>query len=199
MTVIMRTIVLTGVIAALVFGVLPLQPSYAHSGHPEDGESHTEQHDHGKPDKAANKDEKDVIKSADASKRLSEGQQRACERRETAVKSIMARSRERASRQLELFTTIADRTKAFYAEKGNTLADYDELAAAADAAKVKAETSLSVIPDATDFNCSSEDPKASGKAFKLALRQGADDLKAYKTAVKNLIVGVKSVQSTESN
>jgi len=128
-------------------------------------------------------------------KRLGNASLRVCERRQTKINAIMDRSNARAKRQIALFTTIADRTKAFYVQKGHTLANYDELVAAVDSAKVKAEADLAALP--TDFACDSPDPKGTASSFKEGMKQEITDLKALKTAVKNLIVGVKSVQAKE--
>lgn len=128
--------------------------------------------------------------------RLEANKLRVCENRKTKITAIMARSITRAEKQLALFTTIATRVKAFYAEKGRTAANYDQLVAAADAAKAKAEANLETLKGLDAFDCNSEDPKGEIEAFKLALKSINSDLKDYRTSVKNLIVAVKSAQST---
>lgn len=128
--------------------------------------------------------------------RLAANKLRACQNRQARIAAIMSRSITRAEKQLELFTTIAERVKAFYVQKGRTVANYNDLVAAADAAKAKAQTNLDTLKALDGFDCSSEDPKGDIEAFKLALHSINSDLKDYRTAVKNLIVGVKSAQST---
>lgn len=128
--------------------------------------------------------------------RLEENKLRVCEQRQEKIEAIMARSVTRAEKQLALFTRIADRVKAFYVDKGRTVANYDELVAAVDAAKAKAEANLETLKTVDSFDCNAEDPKGSAEAFKLALKSINQDLKDYRTSVKNLIVGVKSAQST---
>jgi hypothetical protein len=127
--------------------------------------------------------------------RLEANKLRVCEQRKTKITAIMNRAVVRAERQLELFTTIAERVKNFYEEKGRTIANYDELVAAVDAAKADAEANLEVLKGLEPFDCNAEDPKGNVEAFKLALKSINEDLKAYRTSVKNLIVGVKSAQS----
>ena len=127
--------------------------------------------------------------------RLEAAKLKACENREARIEAIMARSITRAEKQLALFTTIAERVKAFYAEKGRVVANYDELVAAVDDAKAEAEANLETLK-ILEFDCSAEDPKGDVEAFKLALKSINQDLKDYRTSVKNLIVGVKSAQST---
>lgn len=129
--------------------------------------------------------------------RLQDAKLRSCEAREKAVTSIMKRMAERGEKQLALFTTISDRVQAFYSQKGNTLADYDALLAEVEAKKAAATTAVeSVAAQSTGFSCDSDDPRGFVDTFKQAQREKLQALKDYKTAVKNLIVGVKSVQST---
>lgn len=127
--------------------------------------------------------------------KLEDAKLRACQNRKDKIAAIMTRSIARAERQLALFDTIAERVKAFYAEKGRTVANYDELVAAVDAAKADAEANLETLKGLEAFDCDVEDPKGDIEAFKLALKSINEDLKAYRTAVKDLIVGVKSAQS----
>ncbi|HEY5805943.1 MAG TPA: hypothetical protein VIS56_00975 [Candidatus Saccharimonadales bacterium] len=128
--------------------------------------------------------------------RLEENRLKVCEQRKSKITAIMSRGVVRAEKQLELFSTIASRVKTFYAEKGRTLANYDELVVAVDAARADAEANLEVLKGLEPFDCSAEDPKGNAELFKLALKSINQDLKDYRTAVKDLIVGVKSAQST---
>lgn len=133
---------------------------------------------------------------AAASQRLADNKLRVCEQRADNIEAIMERASARAERQLGVFTTIADRVKAFYVEKGYTLETYDDLVAAVDSAKADAEANLETLQGLEPFDCESEDPKGQVEAFKLALQSINQDLKDYRTAVKNLIVGVKSAGGT---
>ncbi len=110
----------------------------------------------------------------------------------------MTRSITRAERQLKLFGTIADRVKAFYVDKGYSVDNYDELVAAVETAKADAQANLETLKGLGSFECDAEDPKGDIEAFKLALKSISQDLKDYRTSVKNLIVGVKSAQSSST-
>jgi hypothetical protein len=194
MTAFVRRFLFVGIALAMMLSVIPAQSAFARSSTELDQSS-----------QATSEGDSDVTtestrdKTGEPAKRLSAAKLRVCERRATVIKNSMTRSRERADRHIKLFTAIADRTKAFYVKKGNTLANYDELVAAVDTAKAKAEAGLSVTPTATEFDCNGTDPKGMGMAFRAALKQEVEDLKAYKTAVKDLVVGVKSVQAKETN
>jgi hypothetical protein len=144
------------------------------------------------------KDQLQELQSQHKQHRLEQNKLRVCELRKTKISAIMTRSITRAEKQLALFTTISERVKTFYAEKGHTLSNYNDLVAAVDAAKTKAQADLDTLKNTTPFDCNSEDPKGQVEEFKLGIKTINQDLKDYRTAVKNLIVGVKSVQSTEA-
>ncbi len=127
--------------------------------------------------------------------RLEANKLRVCQLHKVKIAAIINRSITRAERQLELFTKIADRVKAFYVKKGYNVANYNDLVATADAAKAKAQADLDTLNNLDDFDCNSDDPKGQAEAFKTALKTVNQDLKDYRTAVKNLIVAVKSANS----
>ena len=129
--------------------------------------------------------------------RLDAAKLQVCQRREKHIQNIMSRIADRGNRQLEVFTTISDRVQAFYVSKGNVLSNYDELVANVAAKKTAAQAAVDTVKN-TDvtFKCDNPDPKAVPQAFQGNVKTMNAALKDYKTAVKDLIVGVKSVQST---
>jgi hypothetical protein len=129
--------------------------------------------------------------------KLSDAKLKLCEAREKNIETIMNRAITRGQNQIRLFGTIAERVKTFYTDKGIVVDNYDALVAAIDTAKTEAETDLEVLKTLS-FNCDSDDPKAEVAAFKDGLEEIRHSLKDYRTAVKNLIVGVKSAQGEES-
>jgi hypothetical protein len=131
-----------------------------------------------------------------ARQRLDENKLRVCEQRQTRIASIINRAIIRSERQLQLFDTIAERVKDFYVDKGYSLDGYDDLVAAADEAKADAQANLASLKDVKQFECDTDDPKGDVEAFKLALRSVNRDLRDCRTAVKDLIVGVKSASGT---
>lgn len=131
--------------------------------------------------------------------RLTAVKLKVCENRQNGIKNTMSRIADRGQKQLNLFSTIATKTETFYANKGKTLSTYDSLVAAVNDKKAVAQTTVDTVKaDSANFNCDNTDPQGSIATFKTALKSEIQALKDYKTAVKNLIVGVKSVQSTEA-
>lgn len=123
-----------------------------------------------------------------------------CQRRETAIDNIMARIAERGQKQLDLFTTIATRVETFYTDKGKTLSNYDALVADVNAKKDAAQAAVNQVKaDKANFKCDGTDPHGAAAAFKNDLKLEISALKDYRTSIKNLIVGVKSVQGTTSS
>lgn len=138
-----------------------------------------------------------AIHQADAKNVMSAGRLRACQNRQQAVTNIMARIADRGQKQLNLFTTIATRVENFYTTKGSTLGSYDTLVAAVNTQQAAAQTAVDAVKaSGSGFSCDSGDPKAFVTTFKSSLKSEISALQSYRTSVKNLIVGVKSVQST---
>lgn len=132
-----------------------------------------------------------------AEAKLSENRKKVCEKRQSNIKRIMTKMQTRGENQLEVFDKIADRTREFYAEKQNELPNYSDLDnAVIDKRRLAEETLLAGTSAIEDFDCTANDPVALKDAYKAQLGAQIDALKAYKTAVKDLIVGVKSAQST---
>lgn len=118
---------------------------------------------------------------------------KACQNREKAVTNIMVRIADRGQKQVDLFTKIADRTQQFYADKGLSANSYDELVADVNAKKAAAQSAVdSVKSTSVEFKCDGDNPRGVADSFKQSKNDQNLALKAYKTAVKDLIVGVKS-------
>lgn len=135
-----------------------------------------------------------------AQARLSAAKLKVCQRRQKVITNIMAGLTTRAEKQLGVFTKISERTQAFYAKQGKTLSNYSELVADANAKKAAAQAAADELRfSSTFFKCDGNDPKGAAQAFKDSLHHVNAALKDYKVAVKNLIVGVKSVQGTTTS
>ncbi len=137
---------------------------------------------------------------ANAQTHLATAQLTACKNRETAITNIMTRIDTRAQNQITLFSTIATRVENFYAKQGKTLSNYDQLVAAVSATQTQANADFGTMQTNSTFSCNSSNPKGTVTAFQTYLKTEITDLQNYRTAVKNLIVGVASVNGvTVSN
>ena len=135
-----------------------------------------------------------------AQTRMADTKLKVCENRQKAITNIMARMADRGTKQLAVFTKISERTQAFYASKGRVLSNYDALVADVNTKQAAAEAAVEIVNNASvDFSCDVTNPKAVVASFKEKIKAMNAALKEYKTAVKNLIVGVKSAQGTESS
>lgn len=132
--------------------------------------------------------------------RLTEAKLKVCQNRERAIDNILTKIASRGQKQLDLFSTIATRVETFYTDKGKVLSNYNALVTELNTKKAAAQSTVDTIKAASvTFKCDGTDPKGVATSFKDALKKEIAALQDYKTAVKNLVVGVKSVQgSTES-
>jgi len=139
-------------------------------------------------------------KRAAVQTRLADVKLKVCQQREKTIDNIMTRMGDRGVKQLDVFTKIADRTEVFYVKSGKVLSNYNALVDGVNAKKADAQTAVTAAQSTmVAFKCDGTDPKGAASSFKTSLEAQNQALKAYKTAVKNLIVGVKSVQGTTTS
>lgn len=120
----------------------------------------------------------------------------ACKNKEAAINRIFGRVSARGTKQIEVFSTIATRTQDFYTTSGKTVSNYAALTAAVTAKKTAAQTAVDAVKTSSvTFKCDGTDPKGAAQGFKDKAKAMITALNDYKTAVKNLIVGVRSVQT----
>lgn len=132
-----------------------------------------------------------------AETRLAATKLKVCQERQQAITNIMARLSDRGQKQLDLFSTIAQQVEAFYSAQGKTLSTYNTLVADVNAKEVSAKAAVDIIKSTSvDFKCDGTDPKGVASTFKSNLQVEISALQAYRTSVKNLIVGVESVQTS---
>ncbi len=138
-------------------------------------------------------------REAAAKDKLKNEKQKLCEKKQEKVSNAMTRISDRGQKQLGVFTKISERVQKFYLDKGKVLDNYDALVADVSQKKEAAETALEAIKTSPDnYTCNDDNAQEYVQTFKQNHKIATDALKEYKTAVKNLIVGVKSVQGTAS-
>lgn len=127
-------------------------------------------------------------------KKLEGADLKQCQNKEKNINKYMLQITKRAELQLNLFGTIAERVQKYYTDNNLSLSNYDELVAAIETARTQAQNTFRAMEtNGGSFSCEDSDPKAYTNQFKNSFNEAVDGLKAYKTAVRNLIVGVKSV------
>lgn len=124
----------------------------------------------------------------------------ACEARQSAIRTIMQNAGERGDNHIAVFSKITERVEAFYVSKGKTLSNYDQLVAEVAAKKAAAQAAVDAVKSAdTQFTCDGDNPKGMISVFKAELKAQVTAMKEYRAAVKNLIAGVKSVQTDDTS
>ena len=117
-----------------------------------------------------------------------------CQNKEAVLKTTMLRSVTQAQHQLSVFKSIADRTRACYQAQGHTDKEYSDLS-------VDARTKYAAAKEIVDnlsvqtFACNDADPKQILVTFRDAVAAKNHALADYRSAVKDLIVSVKSAQA----
>ena len=140
-----------------------------------------------------------ATRKAEAQERSADAKLRLCQARQKTVQNIMTRMANRGQKHIEVFSKISDRVQSFYTNKGLSLSNYDALVADVAAKKTAAQAAVDALSAAADdFECQGT-PREVALAFKDKLKNEISALKAYRTAVKNLIVGVKSVASSQGD
>ncbi len=123
---------------------------------------------------------------------MTAGLLKACQNRQAAITNIMLRIDTRAQNQIALFSTIATRVENFYVSQGKTISNYNQLVAAINQAAIKANTDFATLKTSSAFSCTATNPKGMVTTFQSYLKLEISDLQNYRSAVKNLIVGVAS-------
>lgn len=135
-------------------------------------------------------------KREQAKSQLDAARLKVCEARQQGITQRMNSMVTTATNHVNVFTDIASRVEAFYTSKGKTVANYDTLVADVNAKKTAAETAIATLKaSSTSFSCTDANPSLAGQQFKDAHAAVIKALQDYRTAIKNLIVAVKSVQS----
>lgn len=123
-----------------------------------------------------------------------------CKTRETEINNILSRISDRGTKQADVFDKIATRVKSFYVTKAKPLNNYEALVAQVDATKATVQSAVQKLSYShITFSCDGDNPRSVISTFKENLLALNSALKDYRTAIKELIVGVKSVQGTTTS
>lgn len=121
-----------------------------------------------------------------------------CQKREQSIQKRSSQLVRMATNMLEVFERIAQRVRTYYLTVvipgGQSLDQYSELLANIDPAKAAVESALEEAANtASTFDCESSDPKQQLQKFRQDMRSVKEALTTYRTSIKDLIVGVRSI------
>lgn len=142
-------------------------------------------------------------RSEEFKNRLSEIKLKSCEAREDAVKNRGNSLMKLSVKMVGKFDAISKRIQEFYTIKllpnGKVVTNYDSLVADINTKKSAVETAIKNVPDASTFDCSSDDPKGLMTTFREGMQKVKTALHEYRTSIKNLLVAVKRVAGDDAD
>lgn len=125
------------------------------------------------------------VKSADARKK-------SCEARLSALVKQQENYSAAAERHLGVYDDIYDKVEAFQAKKNLTVANLDALKAAVETKRDTAVDAVEILKALPTFSCDNDDPAEALAAVKLAVSNSRGALKDYRTAIKDLVVALRT-------
>lgn len=131
-------------------------------------------------------------KAAERKERFDANKLRVCEKRKERFKTMMQQVSDRGAKQLGVFKAIADKTNAFYSEKGYNVANYTTVSKEVDELYAQSLAAVNTTQEAKDsWSCDGNNPVGAMEAFRTAKTAEVATLKAYKDKVRQLILLVK--------
>lgn len=129
---------------------------------------------------------------------------RACQARESAIKTRMTHLTKFAENMMNKFDKHVTRVEKYYTEKvvpsGKTVTKYDSLVSDINSKKVVVQAALTKAQnDVSGFNCAAGNPKGAMTQFRQDMQTVKKALKDFRTSTKNLIVAVHTVVSGEAS
>lgn len=154
----------------------------------------------GLKEKAEEVKEKIASRTALLKEKLEDKKLQVCENRQDQVKKRSQQTAERAERQLNNFSAIAERVDNFYSNKliprGVTVASYSALKANIAAKKLVVKNLVDTAKtDANNFNCKGDDPKGQLANFKTDIKNIIIALKEFRTSIRNFIVVIRTASA----
>jgi archaellum component FlaC len=143
-----------------------------------------------KPPISSTADRKDDLQN-----KLTDIKLKACQAREHGITNAMSRIATRGQRHLTLISNVATKAEDFYTKQGHNLSNYETLVADVNTKKTAAKTAIDNVKNSSgDFKCTGDNPKGATTEFAAKVKAMNTALKDYRTSVKTLIKGIKSVQ-----
>lgn len=147
---------------------------------------------------------KNSTRSAIGKEKLAAAKLNVCQKIEASIQKRSTKMATRSANMQKVFDSIAARVETYYTDKvlprGQTVTNYDSLVANIATKKTEVATEVTTAQtDATNFSCSTADPKGQMTVFREDMQAVIAALKDYRTSIKNLIVAVRSVTGTENS
>jgi len=185
------------VAATLLITLLPPTFAFAEDSNSPDIESNRRQIKTNLEERSKERKLLAASKAAEIKDKLDAVKLKVCETRQNIIKRRSQSLANRANTQFNVFDSIATKVENFYTTKvlpkGVVVANYDQLVADIATQKTDAMNAIDTAKtDATNFDCSGDNPKAQLTNFNSDMKLAIAALKDYRTAIRNLIVAVKS-------
>ena len=120
-----------------------------------------------------------------------DARQKVCTTRKDTLQKRLNNKATAAKKHKEAFDKIFLRVTTFYEQKGLSVSDYDQLVAAVTTAQNKANSEVDALSSYdTNIDCSTPNVADTVSGFRTTLTQTRDALKAYKSALSDLIKAV---------
>src|SRR3989339_686230 len=123
---------------------------------------------------------------------------KACQARESAVKTRMTQMTKLVTTMETTFDKIAERVRGYYTDKvlpsGKSLPNYSALTSNITSNKALVQTALDKAQaDTLAFSCDSENPRTLLLQFNTNMKLVKGALKTYRTAINKLIVAIRTI------
>ena len=123
-----------------------------------------------------------------------------CENREKTINNKVNAFGGHAESYLNRLDGIFEKVQAYQTEQQLPVSNYDELVQAVAGAQTDATTAVAALKVvAVNIDCSADDPAAGLSTVKEAAHEARDALKAYRTALKNLVKAMIQASDTTTD
>lgn len=125
--------------------------------------------------------------------------QQACEARQASIDTRVSNYATAAQKHLTAFDGVFTKVQAFYTSNGLSVSNYDTLVATATNKQTLAQQAVAALAALNvKIDCTQADPAQSVATVKAAVSGARTALQDYRSAIKDLIVAIKGVSSTDS-
>lgn len=136
-------------------------------------------------------------KRAAITEKLSGQRQEQCEKKETAINSLLDSRASAAQQHFDKFKAIQNKLTAFVTEKELNVENASALEVIMNDAAASAEAAVTAV-SVIDFTCEDTSAIAPGGIVKEQVATAKQSLKDYRTAIKDYAVAVKAAATTET-